>query len=342
MAFFKRIEELKKDGSRRDGAELFNLIEAELVQGLGAYWKAASRILQGSGTILFSPSEAYFALKNNFFSMLFLYSYHRAGIYGDHRIMYVSINQCLRGMVTGCDNILDDEYKKTLETDLPEEGARFRSVVDIMVSDRVLFDILLNAMQRGILSRDNLLDASALSLHALLRSGAQEASEEKGITGILPPEEVLQLVHHYKTGLLFQAPWQIPRSLEVIPRTNTDSMMKALYAIGMGCQIMDDMVDLSHDIRKHRHNYVLSLLYKDAGEEADRQIERILASDNALDGSGKILAAFPKAGAAATEKALLFLKDGLEALFEPRHQILVKPAISFLAERIGAGLIRLE
>jgi hypothetical protein len=342
MGFFEQIEELKKRGRETRDGEFFDLIEAELSQGLGTYWKAASRVLEGSGTSLFSPSDAYFALKNNFFSTLFLYSYHRAGISGDRRIMYVTINQCLRGMVTGCDNILDDEYKKTLETDLPEGGARFRSVVDIMVSDRVLFDILLSAVERGILLQSAAREVSAISLHALLRSGAQEASEESGITGILTPEEVLQLVHHYKTGLLFQAPWQIPRFLEDIPKTNMDSMMEALYVIGMGCQIMDDMVDLAHDIRKRHHNYVLSLLYSHAGEETQRQFEKSPASGNTLDESRNILAPFPEIKAAASEKALVFLKTGLETLFEPGHHFLVKPAISFLAERIGAGFIRLD
>jgi hypothetical protein len=342
MDFFEQIEEIKKLSSQAHDADLFSLIEAELREGLGAYWKAASRILEDSGTLLLHPSEAYFALKNNFFSMLFLYSYYRAGISGDHRIMYVSINQCLRGMVTGCDNILDNEYKKTLETDLPETGTRFRSVLDIMVSDRVMFDILLNAMERGTLSRDSALSVSAASLHALLQSGVQEASEENGIIGILPPEEVLHQVHHYKTGLLFQAPWHIPRLLEGIPKTDMDSMMEALYVTGMGCQIMDDMVDLSNDIRKHRHNYVLSLLYHNTGEEARRQVNDILASGNTLNESENILAAFPAIKAVASEKALLFLENGLKTLFEPRHHFLVKPAISFLSKRIGAGLIRLE
>jgi hypothetical protein len=342
MDFFEQIEEMKKHASQTDSASLFGLIEEELSEGLGVYWETASRVLEGSGTCLLDPSGAYSALKNNFFSMLFLYSYHRAGISRDHRIMYVSINQCLRGMVTGCDNILDNEYKKTLETDLPEGGTRFRSVLDIMVSDRVMFSILLKAMESGDLSRDSVLNASALSLHALLQSGVQEAGEENGIAGILPPEEVLQAVHHYKTGLLFQAPWHIPRALEGIPGINVDSMMEALYAIGMGCQIMDDMVDLSNDIRTRRHNYVLSLIYYDAGEEAQRQINNILTSDNTLAEGENVLALFPQAKAAASEKALLFLKNGIETLFEPAHHFLIKPAILFLSKRIGAGLIRLE
>ena len=338
MDFFEELERY----CRTHDADILNLINAELSEGIGIYWKAASRILEGSGTRLLDPPQDYFALKNNFFSMLFLYSYHRARISGERRVMYVSINQCFRGMVTGCDNILDDEYKKTLETDLPEGGARFRSVVDIMVSDRVLFDILLSAMERGLLAWNDVPHASAHSLHALLRSGAQEAGEEKGITGILSPEEVLQAVHHYKTGLLFRAPWQIPRLLDAVPERSAESMMEALYTIGIGCQIMDDMVDLSHDIQKRRHNYVLSLLHTAGGEDAQRQVGKIAASEGTLNESARILARFPEIAASASQKAVSFARNGLESLFDPGHHFLIKPAISFLAKRIGGGLISLD
>ena len=222
MDFFEGIEKIRQDKDPGIDKDPFLLIESELREGLGLYWESASRILDGSGTILMNPTESYFALKNNFFSLLFLYSYYRAGIGGARRILYVAINQCLRGMVTGCDNILDDEYKKTLETDLPEGGTRFRSVLDIMVSDRVLFNILLNAMEKDNLPPELVLKAGTLSLQALLRSGVQEAGEEAGVNHILTPEEVLQSVHHYKTGLLFQAPWQIPQLLEKTPRNKQE------------------------------------------------------------------------------------------------------------------------
>ncbi|UCG07989.1 MAG: class 1 isoprenoid biosynthesis enzyme, partial [Desulfobacterales bacterium] len=207
------------------------------------------------------PPDGYFSLEKNFFSALFLYSYHRAGIARSRRIIYAALNQCLRGMVTGCDNILDDEYKKTLETDLPEQGVRFRSVVDIMVSDRVLFEILLREFKNNGLSYSKVLKANAASLHALIRSGAQEASEENGIYNILTPQQVLASVHHFKTGLLFQCPWAIPRVIEGCGKEEVNFILEALYQIGMGCQIMDDMVDLASDLKRQRHNYVASVIY---------------------------------------------------------------------------------
>ncbi|UCG08022.1 MAG: polyprenyl synthetase family protein, partial [Desulfobacterales bacterium] len=86
------------------------------------------------------------------------------------------------------------------------------------------------------------------SLHALIRSGAQEASEENGIDSILTPQQVLALVHHFKTGLLFQCPWTIPQVIESYRKEKVNFILDALYKIGMGCQIMDDMVDLASDL----------------------------------------------------------------------------------------------
>lgn len=119
------------------------LLETELGRGLQLYWQSAGKILRDSPVQLIEPDRATLSLQRNFFSALFMYSYFRAGIAKDRRILYAAVNQCLRGMVTGCDNILDDEYKKTLETDLPQQAQRFRSVLDIMVSDRILTEILL-------------------------------------------------------------------------------------------------------------------------------------------------------------------------------------------------------
>ena len=103
----------------RKARDVFYLLEDELVQSLTLYWTIANAILHKGGIQLKTPTKEYFSLENNFFSALFLYSYIKGDLSKSKRILYTSMNQCLRGMVTGCDNILDNEYKKTLDTDLP-------------------------------------------------------------------------------------------------------------------------------------------------------------------------------------------------------------------------------
>jgi hypothetical protein len=342
MDFFQTLEDLKRDKDRKDRKDFLFLLEDEIREALDLYWKTSSMILEGSGTNLLPPGAPYYEMKNNFFSTIFLYSYHRAGVPEKRCVMYAAINQCLRGIVTGCDNILDDEYKKTLDTDLPEGGTRFRSVLDIMVSDRVIFHILLSAMEPEGLSREAVLKASDVSLHGLLQSGVQEATEEAGVGRILYPDEILSMVHHYKTGLLFQAPWVVPKLFETASGAVMDRMMKALYDIGMGCQILDDITDLPFDVKRHRHNYVLSLLYHCAAEGLRKRLDAMFKQEAILAYDNNLLAEIPQIKNEASGRALLFLNTGFKALFDPAHKSLVEPAIEFVTQRLGNGLVRSE
>jgi len=322
-----------------DGSEApnpFAMLTGELSSALSLYWSAAARVLNGSGITLRDPTPEFFSLENNFFSALFLYSYYRANIAPPRRILYAAINQCLRGMVTGCDNILDDEYKKTLETDLPPQATRIRSILDIMVSDRVLFELLLQSDQTNGLTHETVLAVSSASLRALAGSGKQEASEEGGIGQRLAPETVLCAVHHYKTGLLFQAPWAVPAAMESLQDSVVTPLLEALYRIGIGCQIMDDMVDLPADLRQGRHNYVASLIYHDPDPAEWTRLQAGLASDRWREQSIDLLAQFGHARRAAAQSARYFLEAGTRMLFATPHQYLVEPTISFLAGRLRA------
>jgi hypothetical protein len=311
-------------------------LQRELSAGLAMYWSTAGHILEGSGITLLDPVEGFFSIAKNFFSALFLYSYHRAAISQPRRILYVAVNQCLRGMVTGCDNLLDDEYKKTLETDLPEHGYRFRSILDIMVSDRVLFQILMESGQEHRLTREQGLSASTASLQALGRSGAQEASEENGIHEILKPNDVLKKVHHFKTGMLFQCIWAVPLAIEPIEKTAVSHLLEALYKIGIGCQILDDMVDFYGDLQQKRHNYIVSLIYHKFNPAGRSRLLELANGNLAQDDMSNALNEFPEGRLAGEQTALGYLESGLKMLLREDHRFLTAPAIEFMAKRIGA------
>ena len=311
------------------------VLEDELRTGLRHYWRCAGEILRDGPVHLIEPDEASLSLPGNFFSALFMYSYYRTGIAKDRRILYAAVNQCLRGMVTGCDNILDDEYKKTLDTDLPHQARRFRSVLDIMVSDRILTEVLLDYCLASNLPLDKLVKAGRASLHTLLQSGVQEASEEGGIAERLRPEEILSRIHHYKTGVLFQCPWAIPAVFEETISPEAPAVQGALYDIGIGCQILDDLVDLVTDLRENRHNFVLSAVF----HEEPPQVWRRLESMPDLGGSAdEFYGDFPEFHVRMKARALDTLAGGLRNLFFAHHGSLVEPAIAFIAGRIGVRL----
>jgi hypothetical protein len=312
--------------------ELFN----ELHCALSLYWTTAAEVLQGGGISVLDPPEGYFSLENNFFSALFLYSYRRLEIPRPRRVLYAAINQCFRGMVTGCDNLLDDEYKRTLETDLPAKGWRFRSVLDIMVSEHVLFHLLVGASRRSEIPDDRLLPAIDTALRTLTRSGAQEAGEEGGTAEALPPETILNAIHHYKTGILFQSPWALPAMLEPLDEAKRGPVLEGLYRIGMGCQVLDDLVDLHRDALQKRHNYVASLIYHHQGPEAWADLREMTPADSSADAAKNLIRQFPEPIGMAVSRSRQYLNSGIRALLDSPSPRLVQTVISILARRIGA------
>jgi hypothetical protein len=326
-----------KDSCVKEIENTFKSLKEELEEALYSYWKIASQILDNSGINVIPPGPEYISIEKNFFSALFLYSYFRAGIPRSKRILYATANQCLRGMVTGCDNILDNEYKKTLETDLPQQAEKFRSILDIMISDRVLFSILLKEHAAGNLTMDQVLAADYASLRTLARSGAQEASEECEYKEILNPESILATIHHYKTGLLFQSPWALPDIIEPNGVKDVSDIKNALFQIGIGCQILDDMVDLAMDIRMKRHNYVTSLIWHGPNLKARAALEGKFAAGGNCKENRELLFEFPDARRIAATTALKFLDNGTRMLFDEAHRFMVDVSISFISGRIGAA-----
>jgi hypothetical protein len=331
MNIFDSITDLRAQAQKSSDTAIYSTLEDELKSSLHIFWEKAGRILEGSSIKVLDPPAGYYDSKNNFFSALFLYSYYRAGIVPERRILYSAMNQCLRGMVTGCDNILDDEYKLTLETSLPQSGTKFRSVLDIMVADRVMFELSLEAFRE----QEKIVAASIMSLRALVESGYQEATEEGGINEILPPDIILKTIHHYKTGILFTCPWAIPSIIETIDEEKKKSLKEALYNIGMGCQVMDDMADLERDIKNRRHNYVASIIYHESGTNIWGDVRSAILTNKKDNESADILIVHTDVKNRAVNTARAYLVTGLNGLFEEKHRVLVEPAIKFLSVRIG-------
>jgi hypothetical protein len=104
----------------------------------------------------------------------------------------------------------------------------------------------------------------------------------------------------------------------------------------MGCQIMDDMVDLANDLQRQRHNYVASVIYHELDANHRQRLNRYGLSNPEPNKETDLLLKFPEAIAVVKNSAYKFLEEGLHSLFDPDHQFFVEPAISFLSKRIGA------
>jgi len=224
---------------------------------LREFHSRAARVLEG-----LCPLHAYerddFSIERNFFSTLFLIVLRGAGLPARRVRFYALVNQCMRAWVTGCDNLLDDESKSVIPFDLPEGGHRFLSVLTIMAADRVFSDLLCDEMARQRLTPEQAKALSRLTLRALLPSGLQEHEEELGARAILPPDDLLELIHVPKTGLLFEAPIAVPERLGEVDPALAARARAGLRAFGLGCQVLDDIVDFERDVSACHHNLVLS------------------------------------------------------------------------------------
>lgn len=204
-----------------------------------------------------------------------------------------------------------------------------------MVADRVLFALVFDHCRKFDLPLNLALQASTASFAALTQSGVQEAVEEGGVGECLAPEVILQKIHHYKTGLLFQSTWVIPALFEETLTPAAQAVREALCQVGIGCQILDDIVDLFIDLRGKRHNYVASVVaYGEPAAVWQNLQEHLVAATAPRD----FFAAMPDLAGRMQAKAMSTLENGLHNLFLDNHQALVRPAATFIADRIGVRI----
>lgn len=195
--------------------------------------------------------------KRNLFSTLFLAVTRKVVGEDTYMKLYAMVNQGMRAWVTACDNILDNEYKAIFDFAIPGRGPRMRSVLTLMLADRVVQRYVLTCF-KDLLLADTVLTTS---LGALLPSALQECEEETGSEEILAPQQVLDQIHRRKTADLFAAPLKLPEQLESVPQGRLETARSALMAFGQACQIIDDIKDMALDVQGKRHNLLVSVIH---------------------------------------------------------------------------------
>jgi len=208
--------------------------------------------------------------QRNFFSILFLSIYRAVGIPAPRRLHYGIVNHCLRGIVTGADNLLDDEYKELLPLKFPSQATRFKSIMHLLLFDRFLFKVGRLMQESGQISTDEADRLQAALFQALMPIGAEEASEEGGVRSILTPREILSSVHMYKGGKLLCLSFVAPRLLEKEFSRKLHQAEQGIFSIGLALQIIDDLTDFYEDIVAGNHNYLISSIYHD-GDRGERK-----------------------------------------------------------------------
>ncbi|MFO0753235.1 MAG: hypothetical protein U0411_07930 [Thermodesulfovibrionales bacterium] len=215
-------------------------------------------------------------VQRNVFSILFLAIYRSLGIVPERRLLYGVVNHSIRGIVTGADNLLDDEYKELLPLAFPETAVRFKSVMQILLFDRFLFGVLDDAAESGMIAKAERDNVHLGIFSALVPIGEREAGEEGREIEILPPDELLSSIHMYRGGNLLRLAFIAPRILEKDSRPALEKADEGVYRIGLALQVIDDLTDFYEDIRGQKNNYLVSFISFEGTEKEKRSLEGIL------------------------------------------------------------------
>jgi hypothetical protein len=203
------------------------------------------------------------------FSILFLAIYRALGIPAERRLFYGVINHAIRGIVTGADNLLDDECKEMLPLAFAPAACRFKSVMHILLFDRFLFRVVDEAAARGWIGWDEREGLQRQIFAAMVPIGEEEATEEGGIGEVLPPAAILESIHSRKGGDLLRLAFVAPRLVERPLARPLELADRGIYRIGLALQVIDDLTDFYPDLRDRRHNYLASSV-RHEGTAAER------------------------------------------------------------------------
>lgn len=253
--------------------------------------------------------DSFYSLRKNIFSTLFQSMYHLMDCDPQHRIFYGKLIHLFRIWVTSADNLLDNEDKVVIPIQMAGSSRVMRQVVSIMTADRVFQRLLAEGVASGALTVSQACELADRSLQILLPSAAQEASEEAGITERPDPEYVLNVIHRYKTGILFNVAFLAPEIIEPhLNRVRAAELKEALMQFGIGCQILDDIRDLTRDHIERRHNYLLSALWK-SQPEFFRSLE-----NRELTAADRLYLEVPQYTLPAARLGFGMMRNGLAAL----------------------------
>jgi hypothetical protein len=217
----------------------------------------------------------------NGFSIFFYALYLMAGMNEDERTLCGVINNSLRMIITGTDNILDDDDLHYLVNLRLQNSPVMTSVMDVILAEKIIAHVLLSAAEKGFITYEKAALSQKALFHRLSEVGLNEAEEVQVQQVCYEPEEILEKVHHCKSGLLFTLPFVIPGVLfkddpekeKVISRIESGA-----YDFGIAVQILDDLADIGEDLSGEKPNYICSLIKSNSDKEISDSLLKKLSS----------------------------------------------------------------
>ncbi len=247
------------------------------------FYRRSREILEDSCSLR-AFDRSSIKMEKNLFSILFITIFNILPVKKEMIPFYALIVHCMRTLVTGCDNILDNEYKETIPFNLEGRGSKFRSVYMIMTADRIISSLVLEKYREGLIDYNKAYKISSAVMKVLSPSGIEENEEEGNTENRIPsPDEMLDNYLYRKTGKLFESPVNLLIEAGEVTESDVREIVFMLSQFGLGCQLLDEIMDIEEDFLSGGHNMVLSLIAHGNNNLSGMEISDFFSDKSAKD-----------------------------------------------------------
>lgn len=251
--------------------------------------------------------------ERNFFSILFLSIFELLGIPKPRRRQYGLILHAVRGIVTAADNVLDQQDAGAVR--LHVAGGRVLPNVMLILLQQDVIGRVVSEVATDTTRGHNLRRELLAALFAIAR---EECEDEPATESVLPPEQILDQVHHFRGGRLLELAFVAPEHVETERAEKLGVAKAAVHQIGLALQILDDVTDLAEDVGRRSHNILRSWIVCRCsdGPVSDEDLAAMSEADLSAPE-----AAFPKATRAVLGLAVETALEGFAGLEQLGHAI---------------------
>ena len=256
-----------------------------------------------------SPIEFF---QEFFFLILFRSVLQTVGVSAPGLALCSELNFCIKGTITAADNLFDDQ-DKTLLPLRAGDGVRFKSILQLLVFERLASRVLARGVRSGTISTSAADRFQKELLSRMAAIGSLEGSEERGVSGVLEPESMIEHVHRLRGGALFELAFIAPRLLEQsVDEDLLSRAQRGISKLGTAFQIVDDLTDFEFDLARGSHNLLISQITH-RGTPEERLHLRTLAN-HAADDRDLVSQLFAESGRAVVERGAREAREALEEL----------------------------
>lgn len=208
------------------------------------------------------------SLKKNFFTILMLSTFKKAGLSNEKIVEYGKISFALRMIITATDNMIDNEEKGVLFLKTPK-NSYIKNSIFLLLGQNIIDDTLENLEEKNSKFKFNL-------LNKIYSIAMAEDRRELSLYKIYPqPEFVRDTLHRGIGGELLSIAFEAPLLLEQdkVILEKLKKYNQGMYKVGMALQSLDDLCDIKEDYEANKVNLGSSKLIYDFARSYEEVVQ---------------------------------------------------------------------